>query len=63
MPNYFNKNLNKMIERGWRPSFHGEWLDCYNCRSRGNVAGTITTGISFRNNQFIVVKHGDKIKF
>lgn len=63
MPNHYNKNLIKMLAKGWRPSYHGEYLDLYNARSRGSVAGTITTGISFRNNQFIVVKHGDTIKF
>jgi hypothetical protein len=33
---------------------HGEYLDLYNSRSQGCIAATITTGISFRNQSFIV---------
>ena len=33
--NYKNKNLEILIERGWAPAEHGEFLDLYNKRSTG----------------------------
>jgi hypothetical protein len=51
-----NKNLEQMILNGWRPSFHGECLDCYNKRSTGKITSTILTGISYRNMHYVVIE-------
>lgn len=53
-----NSRLEALIGGGWRPSIHGEFLDCYNKKSRGCISGSILTGISSRNMHYVVIKHG-----
>ena len=56
MPSH-NKNLIKLIRKGWTPTHHAEFLDLYNMRSTGGVSSAILTGIFFRNLHYIVVEH------
>ncbi len=52
---YGNKALNETIE-GMELE-DGDFIDGYNRNIKKNVAGTITTGVSSRNNTFIAVKN------
>lgn len=54
---YKNKKLERLILSGWRPSYHGEFLDCHNLRSVGGISSTILTGISSRNMHYVVIEH------
>lgn len=52
---YGNKALNETIE-GMELE-DGDFIDGYNRNIKKNVAGTITTGVSSRNNTFIAIKN------
>lgn len=52
---YGNKALNETIE-GMELE-DGDFIDGYNRNIKRNVAGTITTGVSSRNNTFIAIKN------
>lgn len=52
-----NKNLTKLIQKGWTPTHHAEFLDLYNMRSMGGVASTLLAGVFYRNMHYIVVEH------
>lgn len=46
----------EMLERGWRPTYHGEYLDLYNKLSAGRIAPTILTTIARRNEHIIILE-------
>ena len=52
---YGNKALNETIEG--KELEDGDYIDGYNRNIKKNVAGTITTGVSSRNNTFIAIKN------
>lgn len=52
---YGNKALNETIEG--KELEDGDFIDGYNRNIKRNVAGTITTGVSSRNNTFIAIKN------
>lgn len=52
---YGNKALNETIEG--KELEDGDFIDGYNRNIKKNVAGTITTGVSSRNNTFIAIKN------
>ena len=52
-----NKNISLMFEQGYRPEDSCEWIDAYNKTViRGGLCGTIHTGISFRNQSFVLIE-------
>lgn len=52
-----NKRLKQMISRGGQEY---DFIDVYNQNVMHNICGTITTGISFRNNQFVMVRGNER---
>lgn len=55
--NKHNKNISLMFAQGYRPEDSCEWIDAYNKTViRGGLCGTIHTGISFRNQSFILIE-------
>ena len=54
---YGNKALNETIEG--KELEDGDYIDGYNRNIKKNVAGTITTGVSSRNNTFIAIKNAN----
>lgn len=54
-----NKRLKETIEKNREEVEHADFLDCYNRSVKKDVAGTITTGVSFRNETFVAVNEED----
>lgn len=51
-----NSRLNRMVQNGWTPTMHAEFLDVYNGNSLGGVTSTILTGIDYRNMHYVVIE-------
>ena len=56
---YSLKNLNETLKKN-EDIQDGDFIDGYNRNIKKNVAGAITTGVSSRNNTFIVIKDDTK---
>ena len=56
---YSLKNLNETLKKNENIQ-DGDFIDGYNRNIKKNVAGAITTGVSSRNNTFIVIKDDTK---
>ena len=54
------KKLKKMIEDGIVPAQEGVWIDTYN-KKCSTIAGSITTGIDFRNLHFVTEGRKEQI--
>ena len=54
-----NKCLKETIEKNKEELEHADFLDCYNRSVKKDIAGTITTGVSFRNETFVAVNEED----
>ena len=48
-----NSRLSRMIDKGTIPNLGGIWIDCYNGIIDKDCAGSILTGIDYRNIHFI----------
>ena len=59
---YSLKNLNETLEKNENIQ-DGDFIDGYNKNIKKNVAGTITTGVSSRNNTFIAIKNANSKGF
>ena len=48
-----NSRLQQMFQKGVVPCRGGVWLDCYNQKAVPDLAGTILTGVYYRNMHYV----------